>query len=306
MVIMRPFIESGSLNGRAEMKVWPSVKSLMKKAVLKNISPEEREKILKNVPKLNSAGYDDWGFNPEVALQALAVSRPLYDKYFRVEAKGLENVPKGRVLLIANHSGQIPFDGMFIGTAMALYADPPRIVRGMVERWFPSLPWISTLFYRAGQTVGDPANCRRLLEQEQAVMVFPEGVRGSGKTIWKRYQLQRFGTGFVRLALETNTPIVPIAVVGAEETYPSIYDAKPLAKLLGAPYAPVTPFFPLLGPVGMLPLPCKVRLYFGEPLHFKGDSDAPDPEVQDKVNTVTKSIEGLIARGLKERGAKYF
>jgi 1-acyl-sn-glycerol-3-phosphate acyltransferase len=288
------------------MRLWPSLNSIGKWAVDKNLSDEEKQRLLDNTPKLNSAGYDDWGFNPDVALAALAVGRPLYDKYFRTEAIGLENVPKGRVLLIANHSGQIPLDGMLIGTAMALYADPPRIVRGMVERWFPSLPWVSTLFYRAGQTVGDPANCRRLLEQDQAVMVFPEGVRGSGKTIWKRYQLQRFGTGFIRLALETNTPIVPIAVVGAEESYPSIYDAKTLAKLMGAPYAPVTPFFPLLGPVGLLPLPVKIRLYFGEPLKFEGDYDAPDLEIQEKVDIVKKSIESQIDRGLKERGVRYF
>jgi 1-acyl-sn-glycerol-3-phosphate acyltransferase len=288
------------------MKLWPSLKSLGSWAVEKNLSADERSRLMANLPDLNSAGYDDWGFNPEVALAALALTRPLYDKYFRVEATGIDNVPTGRVLLIANHSGQIPLDGALIGTAMALHADPPRIVRGMVERWFPSLPWISTLFYRAGQTVGDPANCRRLLEQDQAVMVFPEGVRGSGKTIWKRYQLQRFGTGFVRLALETKTPIVPIAVVGAEETYPSVYNIETLAKLLGAPYAPITPFFPLLGPLGLLPVPCKVRLYFGEPLYFEGDADAADPEIQEKVNVVMKNIEVQIARGLKERGVKYF
>lgn len=282
------------------------VGSLKRKVVAAGISDERRRALLRASPPTNSAGFDEFGLHPETAISALAAVRPIYDKYFRVEAHGLENVPSGRVLLIANHGGQLPLDGMLIAIAMALYADPPRFVRGMVERWFPSLPFVSPLFVRSGQTVGDPQNCRRLLEQENAVMVFPEGVRGSGKTIWKRYQLQRFGTGFVRLALETDSPIVPIAVIGAEEVYPSIYNAKTLAKLMGAPYAPITPFFPLLGPLGALPLPCKIRLHFGAPLRFEGDWDAPDGEIQEKVNAVTSAIEGLIAKGRDERGYKYF
>lgn len=276
--------------------------SLLSKA----FTEEERARLMSAVPPLNSAGFDDFGFHPQTALLALAAVRPIYEKYFRVEAKGLENVPAGRVLLVPNHSGQLPLDGMFIASALALQARPPRFVRGMVERWFPSLPFVSPLFVRSGQTVGDPVNCVRLLEKENAVMVFPEGVRGSGKTIWQRYQLQRFGTGFVRLALQAKAPIVPVAVVGAEETYPSIYNARFIARLIGAPYAPITPTFPLLGVFGALPLPCKIRLYFGEPLRFEGDSDAPDPEIDSKVEKVKSAIAGLIARGLKERGYKIF
>lgn len=272
----------------------------------RGLSQEEQARLMEGVPKLNSAGYDSWGFDPETAMLSIALMRPIYDRYFRVEADGLDRVPPGRVLLVANHGGQLPFDGIVVALAMALQARPPRFVRGMVERWFPSLPFVSPIFYRAGQVVGSPENCRRLLEEEQAVMVFPEGVRGSGKTIWQRYKLQKFGTGFMRLALETRTPIVPVAVIGAEETYPSIYNARPLAKLLGAPYAPVTPFFPLLGPVGMLPLPCKIRLKFGHPLQFEGDWDAPDEEVGRQVETFRSLLQELIDQGLEERGLRYF
>ncbi|HTL11331.1 MAG TPA: 1-acyl-sn-glycerol-3-phosphate acyltransferase, partial [Bdellovibrionota bacterium] len=177
---------------------------------------------------------------------------------------------------------------------------------GMIERWAPSLPFINTLFTRIGQVVGDPQNARDLLNNDEAVMVFPEGTRGSGKLFPKRYQLQRFGTGFVRLALETKTPIVPAAVIGCEEMYPGIYNIKPLAKLFGMPYAPVTPFFPLLGPLGAIPLPTKVTIRFGEPIRFEGDPDAPDPEIQRMVNHVKDALKAEIDLGLRLRGSAIF
>jgi 1-acyl-sn-glycerol-3-phosphate acyltransferase len=249
----------------------------------------------------NSAGFDPWGLHPETLETTLRWARWLYDSWFRVETRGLERVPAGRVLLVPNHSGQLPLDGMLVALAMVLEARPPRIVRGMVERWFPSLPFVSTLFTRCGQVVGDPENCKALLEREQAILVFPEGVRGSGKTWWHRYELQEFGTGFVRLALETRSPIVPVAVVGAEETYPAIYNASWLARLVGIPYVPVTPFWPLLGPLGAVPLPVRVQLLFGEPILPEGDPDAPDPEVMDTVERVKSSIRAMIQEGLAER-----
>jgi 1-acyl-sn-glycerol-3-phosphate acyltransferase len=250
---------------------------------------------------VNSAGFDPWGLNPDTAEEALRWGAWIYRHYFRVEARGIEKVPAGRVLIVPNHSGQLPFDGFFVAMAMALEADPPRLVRGMVERWFPALPFISTLFTRCGQVVGDPENCKELLRRDQAIMVFPEGVGGSGKVWWKRYQLQQFGTGFVRLALETGAPIVPVGVVGAEETYPSVYNWEWLARRMGTPYVPITPFFPLLGPLGMVPLPVKVQLFFGEPIQLEGDPDAPDEEIQGSVDQVKTAIRGLIEQGLEER-----
>ncbi len=263
--------------------------------------PESLQAQLREDAQVNSAGYDPWGLHVETAERTLRAARWLYTDYFRVRVHGIENVPAGRVMLVPNHSGQLPLDGMFVAMAMIFDANPPRIVRGMVERWFPSLPFISTLFVRCGQTVGDPRNCVNLLERDQAILVFPEGVRGSGKTWWHRYELQRFGTGFLRIALQTRTPIVPVAVVGAEETYPSIYNAAWLAKLLKIPYVPVTPTWPLLGPLGAIPLPVQIDLYFGEPLHFEGDADAPDHEVQGMVEAVRSKIQSLIDEGLGRR-----
>lgn len=256
---------------------------------------------LREEARVNSAGFDPWGLHVETAEQTIALGRWLYEKYFRVEVHGVERVPQGRVMVVPNHSGQLPFDGFFVALAMMLEARPPRIVRGMVERWFPSLPFISTLFTRCGQTVGDPRNCIELLKRDQAIMVFPEGVRGSGKTWWERYTLQHFGTGFVRIALETRTPIVPVAVIGAEETYPSIYKVEWLAKLLKVPYVFVTPFFPFLGPLGAIPLPVKIDLWFGEPRTFEGDPDGPDDEIQELVEVVKDDIRALIREGLANR-----
>ncbi|MEE2829278.1 MAG: lysophospholipid acyltransferase family protein [Myxococcota bacterium] len=263
---------------------------------------EELRGVLDRLPnRLNEFGYDPWGLNPKVMVRTLAVTRWLYRNYFRASAHGLENIPEGRVLLIANHGGQLPMDGLVIGTAAILEGNPPRILRAMVERWVPTLPFLSTLFTRCGQVVGNREDCRKLLENDEAVLVFPEGARGSGKTIWRRYELQPFGLGFMRLALATGTPIVPVGVVGAEESIPSIYDFKSLARLFGAPYAPVPATLPLLGPLAMLPLPTKFVLNFGEPLYFDGDPDATNAEVSDKVDQVMTRVGELIERGRQQR-----
>jgi 1-acyl-sn-glycerol-3-phosphate acyltransferase len=270
------------------------------------LTDSEKRRIDDAQLDINSAGFDDWGLDPETLKAALAVTRWIYTDYFRVRASGLSQLPHGRVLLIANHGGQIPLDGMLIGMSMLLEARPARVVRGMIERWVPGLPFVSSLFSKMGQIVGDVRNCRELLEKEQCVLVFPEGVRGSGKTIFQRYQLQRFGTGFVRLALETGTPIIPVAVVGCEEAYPSVTALKPIAKLLGAPYLPVTPFFPFLGPIGALPLPTQVTIDFGSPLVFQGDPDAPESQIEAMASQVRDTIQSMVDDAIRRRGGKVF
>ncbi len=270
------------------------------------LTDSEKRRIDDAQLDINSAGFDDWGLDPETLKAALAVTRWIYTDYFRVRASGLPHLPPGRVLLISNHGGQIPLDGMLIGMSMLLEARPARVVRGMIERWVPGLPFISSLFSKMGQIVGDVRNCRELLEKEQCVLVFPEGVRGSGKTIFQRYQLQRFGTGFVRLALETGTPIIPVAVVGCEEAYPSVTALKPIAKLLGAPYLPMTPFFPFLGPIGALPLPTQVTIDFGAPMVFQGDPDGPELEIEAMAAQVRDRIQAMVDDSIKRRGGKVF
>ena len=268
--------------------------------------PELDDRISRLQVDLNSAGFDRWGLHPETIRKFAPIMYFLYKKYFRVEAAGLENIPQGKALFVGNHGGQIPLDAAMAGLALFMEAEPPRIARAMVERWVPTVPFISTLFTRIGSMVGDPMNCRELLMHDQSVLVFPEGVRGSGKLFKERYQLQRFGTGFIRLALESKAPIIPVAIIGTEETYPSIYNFSALAKLLGAPYFPVTPFFPLLGPLGLLPLPSKITVRFGKPLYFEGDHNEPEELIRDKAQAVKDALQAEINEGLDKRGENVF
>jgi 1-acyl-sn-glycerol-3-phosphate acyltransferase len=249
---------------------------------------------------LNELGFDPWGFSPEKAKEVYSFGKLIY-RYFRPTIYDIDRVPAGRCLLVGNHSGQMPFDGLVVAVACVLEAKPPRVVRAMAERWFPTIPFINTFFSRAGVALGDPINCRNLLAHGNAILVFPEGVRGSGKPYSKRYQLADFGRGFMRLALQTQSPIVPFAVVGAEESIPSLFNFKALADLVGAPYVPVPMHLPLLGPLAYLPLPTRFHVYFGEPLHFEGPHDDEDEAIDQKVETVKGSIRQMLDRGLAER-----
>jgi 1-acyl-sn-glycerol-3-phosphate acyltransferase len=251
----------------------------------------------------NEAGFDAFGFDPKTARYALALAAFLHRYYFRTEVHGIDRLPEGRLLAIANHSGQLPIDGMMIGTALMLDAEPPRFPRSMVERWSAELPFVSVLFPRLGQVVGSPDNARRLLEQDETLVVFPEGSRGISKTFDHRYQLVDFGLGFMRLALETGTPIVPVAVVGGEEQLVSVADVKPLAKLFGMPAFPIIPQLFLGMP---FPLPTRYRIYFGDPIWFTGDPDDDDAVIEEKVRAVRATIQSMVNRGLKERTAVFW
>jgi len=249
---------------------------------------------------LNELGYDPWGLCPEEARAVYSVARRIHD-YFRPETHGIERLPRGRVLLVANHAGQLPLDGVVIAVACLLRADPPRLVRAMVERWFPRVPFVNQALARAGAVLGDPINCRNLLENDQAILVFPEGVKGSGKTFRDRYQLQKFGRGFMRLALQTGAPVVPVAVVGSEESIISVHNARSLARLFGMPYFPVSPLLPLLGPLAYFPLPVKFHVRFGEPMRFEGRFDDEDAVLDEKVAAVRGRVQAMIDEGLAAR-----
>lgn len=259
------------------------------------------DRIRKIPTRLNEFGFDPWGLHPESVRQAIVPVLMLYRYWFRVETVGIEQVPPGGVLLIANHAGQLPFDAAMILTAMLLEADPPRILRSMAEYWVPQLPFVSELAARGGAVAGTPETCREMLEAGEAVLVFPEGVRGMNKLYKDRYKLQRFGTGFLRLALQAQVPIVPIAVVGSEEQQPGLANWRGLGQALGMPAFPITPTFPWLGPLGLLPLPVKYRIYFGEPMHFQGSPADEDAVIEAQVARVREAIEALFARGLAER-----
>jgi 1-acyl-sn-glycerol-3-phosphate acyltransferase len=248
---------------------------------------------------LGPTGMDAFGLDPHWARHIFLTVAFLHRKYFRSEVHGIENVPHGRVLLVANHAGQIPIDGSLIAAAMFMDAEPPRIVRAMVEKWAVGLPFMSMLFARVGQVVGVPENAERLLAQGEALLVFPEGVRGIAKTFDHRYQLADFGLGFMRLAVETDTPIVPVAVVGGEEQYISVANVDGLAKLLGVPAFPILP--QLLIPGGQFPLPTRYRLWFGEPMRFSGDADEDDTVLEEKVWLVRQTIQSMLGTALQER-----
>jgi 1-acyl-sn-glycerol-3-phosphate acyltransferase len=258
------------------------------------------EDRLRRVPiPLASGGVDPFGLDPAWAKYAVGVAAFFHRFYFRTDVHGIGRVPSGRVLLISNHSGQLPMDGMLIGASLFLDAEPPRIIRSMVEKWTQTLPFVSTAFSRMGQVVGVPENARRLLELEEALLVFPEGVRGISKSFADRYKLADFGLGFMRLALETETPIVPVAVIGAEEQYISLGNLGGVAKAFGMPNFPLMP--QMLIPGGQLPLPTKYRIYFGEPMAFEGDHDDDDAVIEEKVAKVRSTIQSMLNRGLKER-----
>ncbi|WP_336366646.1 lysophospholipid acyltransferase family protein [Marinobacter sp. C2H3] len=255
--------------------------------------PGDIEAHIERIRKpIGSLGYDPWGYNNEAIKYGFALTRQLYEHYFRVQADGVERVPaEGPVLIIANHSGQLPIDGLLIGYALASRAERPRIPRAMIERFFPTVPWLGNLLNEFGAVLGDPVNCAKMLANNEAVIVFPEGVRGSGKLYRDRYQLKRFGNGFMHLAMKYKATIVPVGVVGCEETIPAIANIKPLAKMLGLPYVPVA--LPAV-------LPARVHLNFGEPMTFD-DAEVPEEEVTRRVETVKAEISRLIDKGLSER-----
>ncbi len=281
-------------------RVTDKVKDRLRDWTLKMAGEEAQARLEAVERPQNEYGVDPFGFNLDYALSAVAPLVWMYRNYFRVQTYGVEKVPKGRVLLVSNHSGQLPWDATMIGVSLLLEGQPPRAIRSMVEKWVARLPYVSTFFSRVGQIVGTPENCRRLLEVDEAILVFPEGVRGITKLWPQRYQLQDFGLGFMRLALETKTPIVPVAVVGAEEQAPALLDIKPLAKLLGFPAVPVTPT------ILPLPLPTRYHIYFGDPLNFTGRADDEDAELDKKVRVVKGTIQSMLQDGLRARKSVFF
>ena len=250
---------------------------------------------------LGEFGVDPFGYAPESLRLMVPLLDFLHRVWFRAECFDLNRVPEGRVLLIANHSGQLPFDGAVIASAMLLEHEPPRIPRTMVEKFATALPIFGDLVYRCGSVTGLPDNCRRLLENDECVLVFPEGARGISKPFRERYRMTAFGHGFMRLALETNTPIVPIAIVGAEEQTLNMFNFKSLARVLHLPSMAITPLMPFIGPLAMLPSPVKYRIYFGEPLKFEGDPNDDEAVIAPKVAEVKNAIQVMLDRGLRER-----
>ena len=249
---------------------------------------------------------DEWGLDWEY----LEAVRPfldfMYKLYWRVETTGIENIPDyDRALLVSNHSGQLPWDGAMIMTAVLNEHPAQRLVRNLYADWFPMLPFLSGTLVKMGQALASVENGTRLLEQDELVGVFPEGYKGAGKLYKDRYNLARFGRGgFVKMALNTQAPIIPVSVVGAEETYISLAKSPMLAKLTGFPYFPISPRFPWLGPLGAIPWPTKWHIDFGEP--FPLDEYGPDATndvvlVSQLTDRVRYTVQEMVNSRLNQR-----
>ncbi len=258
-----------------------------------------------------SEEVDEFGYDPEYERKVLPFFEFLYAKYFRVEAQGAHQIPaEGRCLLVANHSGTVPFDGIMLRLAVRKEHTQHRGVRWLAEDGIFHFPFLGSFTNRVGAVRACQENAERLLDHGALVAVFPEGIKGIGKLFRERYKLQRFGRGgFVKLCLRTRTPVVPVAIVGGEETNPMLSRVEYLTRAVGIPYLPVTPTFPLLGPVGLLPAPTKWKIFFGQPLDLEGyGAEAADDEilVGRLTERVRSEIQGMLDRALRERRSVWF
>ncbi len=252
---------------------------------------------------------DEFGFDPQITEILVGAVEPLAEKWFRLEVRGIENIPaEGGALLVANHSGTVPIDGIITGYAVKKYSG--RNIRPLGADLVFALPFIGQLARKVGATLACTADAERLLTGGELAAVWPEGFKGIGKPFSERYKLQRFGRGgFVSSAMRAQVPIVPVSIVGAEEIYPLVGNVPSLARLLGIPYLPITPFFPLLGPLGMIPLPSKWIIEFGEPIR----TDAYEPEAADDpmllfnvTDQVRETIQQTLYALLVDRGNAFF
>jgi 1-acyl-sn-glycerol-3-phosphate acyltransferase len=258
------------------------------------MSEEIRSRIDRlNIP-WNKYGIDPYGTARDDLVWFFEAASVLYRSYFHVRSTGFEHVPaRGRAMLVGNHSGGVALDGLMLIAAVFLEMDPPRLAQAMVEKFLAHMPFASPLLSRLGQLTGLPEHVVRLLRDERLLLVFPEGARGTAKLFWKRNSLVQFGTGFMRLALQTGTPIVPFGFVGGGIAIPTVVNSYKLGRLLGAPYVPLTPW---LLPV---PLPVRLAVHFGRPMHFEGGGNEDDAFIEEKVELVKGRIRQLIGTGLE-------
>jgi 1-acyl-sn-glycerol-3-phosphate acyltransferase len=241
---------------------------------------------------------DDFGLDPDFEQRLRPLLEFLFKRYFRVETRGIDNVPThGRAVIVANHSGTLPLDGVMLREALRQHHPASRDLRWLAEDFTFYLPFIGVAMNRIGAVRACQENAQRLLATDHLIAVFPEGEKGIKKLFNQRYQLQRFGRGgFIRLCLRTKSPLIPCAIVGAEETNPMLYRLENASRLLGLDYLPITPTFPWLGPLGLVPAPTKWRIAFGEPIELEGyGPEAADDHVligrlSERVRTTISSM----------------
>ena len=296
--------ETFTPNARSRWAATPTLAEIdldESKGLIDYLLSDHERRVLAGLAQLveGEAPYDRYGFSPETAKRSFPIFLALYRYYFRVVSEGHANVPmEGPAILVANHGGLLPFDAAMGVIDIAVHSDPPRLVRAIVDRWAGALPWVNIFYARVGQVIGTRKNFADLLNDGQLVLVFPEGMDGARKTITQRYRVQNFRVGFIEQSLRERAPIVPVAFVGSDDQTPILYNIKPLAKRLGLPIVPITPTFPLLGPLGLLPYPVSYKIVYGEPLNFHerfGPEGADDPRlVRYLANQVRRSVQLLL------------
>ena len=254
---------------------------------------------------------DEFGFDLEFTEGLQGFALWVFRKYWRVEVEGIDNVPaRGRALLVANHAGIVPYDGAMIRTAILAEHPQPRHARMLVVDWAFAMPFTNMLLLKTGNVLAHPDNATTLLERDELVGVFPEGVKGAAKRYRDRYRVKRLGRGgFVQVALRTGSPLIPVAVVGSEEIHPVMFDLQPLARLVGLPTIPITPTFPWLGLAGLIPLPSKWFIAFGKPIdvsHYGPDAANDARLVLELSEEVRSWIQSTLHRLLARRRTIFF
>jgi 1-acyl-sn-glycerol-3-phosphate acyltransferase len=257
---------------------------------------EVRERVGRLEIPFNACGVDPYGISQTHLARFYTALRFLYRRYFRVKAYGTDRVPpRGRAMLVGNHSGGVAIDGAMVIASMFHELDPPRLAQGMAEKFINKVPFFSQWSNRTGQFTGLPEHAHRLLQDDRLLMVFPEGAKGTAKLYKERYSLVGFGTGFVRLALQTKSPIVPFAFIGGGEAIPTVANSYALGRMMGAPYVPITPY-------GLaLPLPVRLEVHYGEPMVLAGTGTEDDEVIHAHVEQVKARVAELIELGRKHR-----
>jgi 1-acyl-sn-glycerol-3-phosphate acyltransferase len=260
------------------------------------IDPEVAARVDRMEIPFNAQGVDPYGIAKTYVARSMTMLSFLYRRYFRVSVFGIENVPaRGRAMLVGNHSGGVAVDGAMVTASMFWELDPPRLAQGMADKFINRVPFMSLWMSRTGNFTGLPEHAERLLRDDRLLMVFPEGARGTAKLYHERHSLVDFGTGFVRLAMKTRTPIIPFGFIGGGEAIPTIANSYALGALFGAPYVPITPY------LVAVPLPVALEVRYGAPIVLEGTGSEDDEVAQTHVERVKAAIFGLMQEGIAHR-----
>jgi 1-acyl-sn-glycerol-3-phosphate acyltransferase len=275
------------------------IKAILDMYGLKSIISPEDEKRIDEIFEILREHYknynDPWGFSIGKVEKTLRVLLPIYRSYFNVKVHDIENIPDEPLLVVSNHTGQLPIDGMLVTIAFLMEAKKPRVLRAMVERFMVQIPFLAEFAAQSGSIVGDRANCQFLLEQKESILIFPEGVKGISKNTNHYYEVQPFTLGFYKIALQSQTNILPICVIGAEDMFPFVYHPRGLAAKLGLPALPLS--------LNLFPLPSPIDIYIGKVIEVSKtiNPEAPDKDLKEPVYKIEEEIKKMVAHGLQNK-----